>query len=265
MKVKIRSLITAPPGHSLVALDFSQAESWIVAHLAKDPNMIHHLTHGDIHRETAARALFSVDPKDVTPTMRYAAKQCNHAFAYRMGPERATQVINKYSDKPPYLVVSTKETKEFQRKWLQYYRGIQNWWLEIDECAARSRTITTTYGRKRFFAGQYGPELFKEMTAYEPQSTVADHCNGRVHPKLGARGGVNGVYIRFVKTGIANIINQSHDSIIVECRKQDAFGIAHGLVEEMRRPLIVKEQEFTIPVDVEVGERWGELEKINVS
>lgn len=264
MKVKLRSFLTASPGHVLISMDFSQAETWVVAYLANEPSMKHSLKTSDVHRDTAAFALFNCRPEDVTPVMRYTAKRCNHALSYRMGPERAAQVINSDSDAPPYLVVTNKQTKEFAAKWLQYYKGINNWWLAIDECMARNRTIITTYGRKRVFFGQYGKELAKEMTAFEPQSTVADHCNGRVHPQLNIEGGLRGIYNHIVVPKLGSIVNQSHDSVIVETPLRLASECAAIMYKEMYRPLIIKDEQFYIPVDCEMGERWGELQEVEI-
>ena len=222
------------------------------------------LLRGKFHEDTASKALFQVPESDVTKEMRFCGKQCNHAFSYRMGAERAAQVINKYSDKPPYLVVSTKETREFQAKWLQYYKGISTWWLSIDEVMSRNRILVTAYGRKRKFYGQFGKELAKEMTAWEPQSTIADHANGAVCDLLGIEGGVKGVYKELEKHSMGHIINQSHDSIIVECLSANKEYCIEVMIKQMKRPLVVNGQTFTIPVDIEVGERWGEMEKVTI-
>ena len=282
MKISIRSMIQAPKDKVLIAFDLSQAESWIVAFRANERNMKQALLYGDIHTETAGNALFYANTGcphtwtskikgeiwscplcqlEVTKLMRYVGKRYNHASAYRMGAERAAQVINKDSDKPPYFTVTVKESKVFSESWHNYY-NLKPWWGNIEEQLSRTRTITTTYGRERMFFAGWGNELFKEATAFEPQSTVGDHFNGMVHPDLGIRGGLKEVHKQLVKPyDDHRIVNQSHDSAILEVPKVIAKDLFEPIKNLMLRPLVINNEEFTIPVDLEWGERWSEMEK----
>jgi DNA polymerase I-like protein with 3'-5' exonuclease and polymerase domains len=282
MKIAIRSMVLAPPGKTLIAFDLSQAESWIVAFLSNERNMKQALQFGDIHTETAGNALFhantgcphtwAVTTKgelwtcpncglEVTKLMRYVGKRYNHASAYRMGAERAAQVINKDSDKPPYFTVTVKQSKLFSEAWHNYY-NLKFWWSSIEQQLRTTRSIRTPYGRKRTFFAAWGNELFKEATAFVPQSTVADHFNGKTHPELGIRGGLREVHKQLVKPySDRKIINQSHDSAIIEVPKGDAQEMLEPIMKLMLRPLVINNEEFTIPVDLEWGDRWSEMTK----
>jgi len=258
-------MIVAPKDKLLVSIDLSQAETWVSAFLAKEPNMKNSLLTSDIHRDTAAY-LDNCPADKVTPTARYTGKRCNHALTYRMSYIRLAQVINKESDKPPYVVVSMPEAHRLYDKRHQLY-NLKNWWAQIEfELGQNARTLTTPYGRIRTFFMGWGQELFKEATAHVPQSTVADHLNGAIQPELGIEGGLITVYRKFVKKqNIIKIINQSHDSFICEIDTNLVDEIAPQLVNLIKRPLVVNGETFTIPVDCEVGERWGELEKRKVA
>ena len=98
------------------------------------------------------------------------------------------------------------------------------------------------------------------MTAWEPQSTVAYHANGMVHPELGIKGGFVEVDKQFVVTDIMKIVNQSHDSIVADVPRNRIDDVKEPVRLLLERPLVVNGEEFTIPVDVEIGEVWGELE-----
>lgn len=276
-------MVLAPKGKILVQCDLSQAESWIVAYRANERNMKQALMFGDIHTESAGNALFyndrscghkwvKLDPKiklwtcencqvTVDELMRYVGKRYNHASAYRMGADRAAQVINKDSDKPPYFTVTVKQSKVFSASWHSYFH-LKPWWDDIEAQLGRTRSITNAYGRVRVFFAQWGNELFKEATAYDPQSSVADHFNGKTHPELGIKGG-----LREIKKQLVNpypdhkLINQSHDSAILECPLSIGLEMAARMKALLMRPLVIRNEEFTIPADAEWGERWGELEK----
>jgi DNA polymerase I-like protein with 3'-5' exonuclease and polymerase domains len=273
-------MIVAPKGKVLVSVDLSQAESWVVAHLAREPNMQYSLNKSDIHTDTAA-ALFYTDsycvhdwkktgdtyrctkcPVEVVKTMRYIGKQYNHASSYRMKPPRAAQVINKQSDKPPFVTVTLSESKLYSERWHKRY-NVKIWWAEIEQQLNQTMSLTTPYGRSRTFFAAWGDELFREATAYVPQSTVADHFNGMVHPELGVVGGLIEIRKRMVLPYVDRaIINQSHDSCILEVPSIDGLDVAAELQRLVRRPLVINGVEFTIPVDGEIGERLGELEKV---
>lgn len=263
----IRGIVVAPKDHLLVNFDLAQAESWIVAYLADEPKMKQALLFGDIHRETAQHAFLEISDEEwekieskEKKLRRYTGKQYNHATAYRMGPYKAMEVINKRSDKPPYLTVTLAESKTYYQKWHSYYH-LDPWWASIESQLNQTRTLTTPYNRVRYFFGQWGNELFKEATAYVPQSTVADHMNGKVQSSLGIKGGVLEVKKQLHDKKALRIINQSHDSILNIIHKDVWKEVAEQTHKLLLRPLIVNGEELTIPVDCEVGERWGELKE----
>jgi hypothetical protein len=91
---------------------------------------------------------------------------------------------------------------------------------------------------------------------------VADHFNGKTHPELGIRGGLREVHKQLVKPySDRKIINQSHDSAILEVPKGDAQEMLEPIMKLMLRPLVINNEEFTIPVDLEWGDRWSEMKK----
>src|SRR5690606_13297796 len=188
-KFKIRSMFIPTPGYKFLAFDLSQAETWVVAHLSKDPIMIRALKESDIHSVTAAAIYFPSDPncdhfifsktdkgrlctgcgRILLETQRYIGKKNNHGNSYRQSPEMSTMSINSESDQPPYVTVTLKEVKSQHKKWHELYRGIKKWWNQIElNLEHNQRTLTTVYGRKRTFFDQWGPNLFKEATAFEP-------------------------------------------------------------------------------------------------
>lgn len=286
-KISIRSIFVAPKGKLLVQVDLSQAESWIVAYASGDQNMIHSLNHSDIHADTASSVV--VDPEnycqhvwlkandthtcincklEVIKPARYIGKRTNHASGYRMKAPRFVQVVNKDSDKPPYITITLNQGKLYQQRWHARYPNVSKvWWPDIEYRLNRDgRKLTTCYGRTRQFFQKWGDELFKEATAFEPQSTVADHFNGAIHPLLGIKGGLLEIYRQLIQPYPERcIINQSHDSCIVEVPKGEAREVGLEMQRLIRRPIVMNGVEFTIPVDGEIGERWGELEPLKVA
>lgn len=286
MKVGYRSIFVAPKGKLLVHTDLSQAESWVVAYLADEKNMKYALKHSDIHCQGGGAIFFlngcSHDWDKETRTckncnsvltkdQRYLAKRRNHASSYGMGPEKSMKVINADSDKPPYISITLKESEEQHKLWHAFY-NVKPWWNEV---LNKGRTMTTTYGRTRTFFDQWGDELERKKIAFEPQSTVADHFSGMIHPIVQKKGGLIEIYKQLIQPYFCDniwcthrechkIINMSHDSYILELPAENARDIGLQADELLRRPIVIKDEEFTIPTDSKIGERWdeGEMERL---
>jgi hypothetical protein len=256
--MKLRSYIIASSGNILIQVDLSQAESWVVAFLSKEPNMKNSLMNSDIHMDTAVFFFNKPAEKIDKQTERYTAKRSNHAFSYRMSPPRFVQVYNKDAVDLGIPFMTNKQAKLLNSRWLSLYSGIPNfWWPAIEAELGKTRSLTTPYGRFREFYDSWGMELFKKATAFVPQSTVADHFMGAIQDELGVEGGLKTLMQKWGDY----VINFSHDSCIADipiAAKDDYIADAIRLI---RRPLVINNEEFTIPLDVEVGERWGELEK----
>ena len=226
--------------------------------------MIDALQSGDIHN-TTARVIYDMLPnQDPTKEERYMAKKFNHSFNYGTSPFMITHMINVESINPPYLSITVARAKQMHEKMKLLYHEIPQWWLNIQQELNNSRLLRTPYGRKRRFYGQWGDALFKEAYSYIPQSTVGDHTIGMVQKEIGQEGGLAGIYKQVVKpsNGEVAAINTAHDSVIVECPIAMKDEVMHQVYHLLRRPLLVNGETFTIPVDAEVGERWGELDGI---
>ena len=260
MKYKLRSMIAAPKGKRLIACDLSQAETWVVAWLAEEVNMKHFLLTSDIHTETAC-ALFAKPKEDIIIEERYIGKQNNHANSYGMGPERQAQIINKRSDQPPYVTVAVSQCKRYSAEWHGLYTGIRVWHGTIKQQLSKNMTLTTPYGRRRVFFERWGEPLWKSAYAHIPQSTVSDHFHGCVQPELGIRGGLLEVY-KTICTPEIRLVNDAHDSCMLEVPSECAIEIGERVRSTLCRPVVINGEEVTIPVDLEIGERWGELEKV---
>jgi DNA polymerase I-like protein with 3'-5' exonuclease and polymerase domains len=268
----IRSIIKAPPGKILLSFDLSQAEAWVVAYLADEKTMKAVLNTGIIH-ELSARVIFEMEiPFDlsdseaiklgVSKDQRYLGKKMNHSCNYRTGPYMIAVTINKESDKAPYVTVTVRQTKIYHKRWTSFF-NLEVWWKEIENKLAIDRTLITPYRRKRTFLDQWGDSLFKEATAYVPQSTVADHMFGAVQPEIGIGGGLLGIQRKIIRESKDILmINTSHDSCLLEVPIGLEDEIIGAVKEQLSRPIMINGETFTIPVDCEKGERWGSLEKV---
>ena len=260
-KYAIRSMLRASPGYILLSLDLAQAEAWIVAYLANCRAMKEALSRPDEFgfHNTSSRAIFDI-PDTILPTkdQRYLGKKFNHSGNYGTSAMMISFMVNVESINPPYITLSVADSKRLHAKWKELYFEVPLWWESIQRDLATSRTLRTPYGRERTFYGQWGDSLFKEAYAYKPQSTVGDHCLGLTQDELGIPGGIRSIYKNLVPKGI-RILNTAHDSVIIECPVGTEKEVYAECYSYMYRPLVVNGETIHIPVDGEIGERWGEL------
>lgn len=263
-KYKIRSIIAAEKGKRLIACDLSQAETWIVAYLANDMKMKYALHNSDIHTETAM-FVFEKSFPHVTPDERYLGKRLNHANNYGMSYILFAHLINAKADEEPFLSISLAEAKRYMEGWHRLYTSVRPWWKSLEEELKRNnKTVSNLYGRARTFFGPLNSTTYRELYAFKPQSTVADHFNGQVQRENPVPGGLLKVWQVICKSGKSPDIklrNQSHDSCILSVPAESAEDILIEVMSYIRRPIIINEESCTIPVDGEIGERWGEMEK----
>lgn len=254
-KIPLRSIIRARDGCSLISVDLSAAEAWVVAYLARDLNMQRELAGGDLHKY-AASIIFQKPTTEITKEERYVGKKGNHSLNYRTSAGKLCESINKEG----IITVSLPQTKTYFERWHSAF-SVRMWWAEIDDKLRRDRTLITPYKRKRIFFGLWNDDLLKEATAYVPQSTVADHMNGAVQPELGIEGGLLTIYRDIILPSKEEIrmIQTAHDSVVLECPRPLISETSEQTVSILKRPLVVGGETFTIPVDCDIyPERWGE-------
>jgi len=87
----IRDCFIAPVGYRLLQLDYSQLELRVAAMLSGDPVMLRIFEEGvDFHRRTAeliCKAVWGIDPKDVTKAHRTVGKTINFGILFGIGDE----------------------------------------------------------------------------------------------------------------------------------------------------------------------------------
>src|SRR5674476_163417 len=266
MKLPIRSMIVAPKGYYLLSCDLAQAETYVVAWRSGNQKIKDALLYGDKKLGTdfhsiTARDFYSLGDKLPNETQRFIGKKGNHQCSYQGGWFKLMESINAESDEPPYVTVAASEAKGFHKKWTDL-SSLWQWWQEIEISIIETRTIRTIYGRKRTFYGAITKDgkIFKEATAYEPQSTIADHMLGAIQPELGIEGDLRSVYEKIIlpSKNEIRITNTAHDSAILEVPKGSINDIAERLIKLIKRPMIINGEEVTVPVDMEYGERWSE-------
>jgi len=142
---KIRSLIGAPPGWTLVEIDYSQVELRVVAELSGDPKMREvFLTGKDIHTNTAV-SISGKSEDDITKEDRKKAKPVNFGFVYGMGHFKFVD----YARDNYGVHMSQQEAKEYRKRFFEEYNYLPDWHEKQRRIARNFKQVRNLIGRLR--------------------------------------------------------------------------------------------------------------------
>jgi DNA polymerase-1 len=235
---RIRRAFIAEEGWLLVALDYSQIELRVLAHLSGDENLIRVFREGrDIHTETASW-MFGVPREAVDPLMRRAAKTINFGVLYGMSAHRLSQE----------LAIPYEEAQAFIGRYFQSFPKVRAWIEKTLEEGRRRGYVETLFGRRRYVPDLEARvksvrEAAERMAFNMPvQGTAADLMKlamVKLFPRLEEVG--------------ARMLLQVHDELVLEAPKERAEAVARLAKEVMEGvyPLAVP-----LEVEVGIGEDW---------
>jgi len=244
---KVRNGFIAGKGNVLLAVDYSQIELRIVAHMAKDEAMLAAFrADEDIHATTAG-AIYGIPPGEVTKDMRRHAKAINFGLIYGMsafGLTRSTE-----------LTLSEAET--FVKTYFEKFPGVKKYLDGIRKQAAEQGYVETLLGRRRYF-----PALQSKQNVQMKNREEREAINA---PIQGTAADIMKIAMLKIIPAIQNadlkakVLLQVHDELVLECPKSE--------LEETVR--IVKETmgnayPLDIPLSTEAryGKNWGEMKVI---
>jgi DNA polymerase I len=244
---EIRRAFVAPPGAVLLAVDYSQIELRVMAHMSGDETLIQAFRdEQDIHRATAA-AVYGIGLDDVTYEQRSFAKRVNFGLMYGMGPFR----LARDSD------LTLAEAETFIETYFQRMPGVRQYIEDTKKRAQEQGYLLTLLGRRRDFpvlkAGATGQRAQGELRAainMPIQGSAADILKlAMLHldRELGrARSG-------------ARMILQVHDELVLEVPEGETRAIVELVVETMEAayPLIIP-----LKANAAVGRDWFAMEEL---
>jgi DNA polymerase-1 len=142
----VRGAFITPPGMTLLAVDYSQVELRIMAHVSQEPTLIEAFHQGqDIHATTAA--LVNGIPLDqVTKDMRGFAKRVNFGLLYGMGAFRLARDSN----------LTLAEADAFIKAYFKRLPRVRDYLDKAKRLAATEGYLTTLFGHRRYFPALQG-------------------------------------------------------------------------------------------------------------
>ena len=275
---QIRDAFVPAPGNVFVNADYSQFELRLAAVMAGEKQMIEDFNADvDIHAKTAAE-VYDVPIDEVTPTQRRRAKVVNFGVLYGMSQHGLAAAAN----------MSYGEAQHFIDEYYRIRPHIKEFMERTIRQAHGDGFVQTLFGRRRptpdvrsnNFAVRSAAEraaanmpiqgteadLMKlAMLAVEkrlmpaadpdllPSETGKFEKNEFALPERQVSSGSKS----HKNISLGHQILQIHDSIMVECPRQNAEIVSKMLVETMEN--IYPQLGIKLKVDVKIGNNWGEV------
>jgi DNA polymerase-1 len=243
---QIRRAFVAREGWQLLAVDYSQVELRVLAHISGDPTMLSAFARGeDIHASTAA-AIYGVPLAEVTSDQRRVAKMTNFAISYGVtgyGLSERTEL-------------TPEEAEVFIQTYFKTYPKIKEYIDTTQNQAREKGYVETLLGRRRYFHElRTGARVHRNVreAAYRMainapiQGTAADILKEamiRLWRELQAR------RLR------SRMILQVHDELVLEVPDDELREVTPLVVETMEGAF---DLDAPLKVDAKVGRNWLDM------
>lgn len=245
----IRNLfVPVKEGNVFVQSDYSQAELRVLSFLAGDTYFrdIFNAGDTDLFDELTPVLYPRLPPKHLVPKEEWKEVRIRvKAFVYGLGYGRGHESISEE------LKISSSEGLTLKRNFFSVIPEIVAWQKGVHEQVRSGQDLVTPFGRHRRFhliTEQNWHEIKNEALAFLPQSTSSDTCLGAM------------VHVRRDLRGIGWVRNIVHDSILAECRAEDASMVAalmdRRMLESAQR---VVGDYVKFATESKVGLTWGEV------
>lgn len=200
----VKTAFSAGEGSVFLAVDYSQIELRLLAHLSGDEHLVRAFNEGeDFHAETAAR-VFGVPVSEVTPDLRSRAKAVNFGIVYGQQAYGLSQSLR----------ISVAEARDMIDRYYEAYPGVRTFLDNVVARAKQTGYAETMYGRRRHIP---------ELKAKNPQLRGFGERTAMNHPMQGAAADIIKIAMARVSRRLeeegfaAHMILQVHDELDFEC------------------------------------------------
>lgn len=200
----VKTAFSAGEGSVFLAVDYSQIELRLLAHLSGDEHLVRAFNEGeDFHAETAAR-VFGVPVSEVTPDLRSRAKAVNFGIVYGQQAYGLSQSLH----------ISMAEARDMIDRYYEAYPGVRTFLDNVVARAKQTGYAETMYGRRRHIP---------ELKAKKPQLRGFGERTAMNHPMQGTAADIIKIAMARVSRRLeeegfaAHMILQVHDELDFEC------------------------------------------------
>ena len=243
----IRKAFVAEEGNFLVAIDYSQIEMRVAAHMTGCKSMIDLFLEGrDIHTETASQ-IFGVPVDEVTSWQRYPTKTMGFGVIYGLTPHG---LFNQMSQEG-LEDWDEKACERFIKEYYQLRPELETWQNQTRAFAGKHGYVSDMFGRLRYI-----PEMLCPVKRYRS-------AGERQAINMPIQSTAQGILkTAMVKMHQANYhhpyawLLQIHDELMFEVEAVHAVQFVEWAEQIMESAV-----KLSVPINVEakMGTNWGEM------
>ncbi|WP_333796752.1 DNA polymerase I [Rheinheimera sp.] len=240
---RIRQAFIAAPGKRILAVDYSQIELRIMAHLSQDKALLDAFAQGlDIHRATAAE-VFAVPLNEVTTEQRRRAKAVNFGLIYGMSAFGLARQLD----------ISRSEAQHYVDTYFARFPGVLAYMENTRAQAHQAGYVETLFGRRLYL-----PEINSKNMARK---------KGAERAAINAP--MQGTAADIIKNAMLAVDHwlqqqdQSKISMIMQVHDELVFEVDAGLLPEFQQQIVSLMQQaakLDVPLLAEAGSglNWDE-------
>jgi DNA polymerase-1 len=247
---QIRRAFVASRAHTLLAVDYSQIELRVVAHVANDKTMIKAFNEDqDIHSTTAA-AVFGADINNVTSEQRRRAKAVNFGLLYGMSPFGLTRATD----------MTLAEAENFVDAYFENFPGVRDYIENVRAMAAEQGYTETLLGRRRYF-----PQLSKDGQPAPAQVRARAEREAVNSPIQGSAADIIKLAMIALPSALdkarlgADMLLQVHDELVFEVPKKELEKTAQVVQDVMQSAYKLK---VPLKTDAKFGQNWEQMKPL---
>ncbi|WP_404970281.1 DNA polymerase I [Vibrio campbellii] len=240
---RIRQAFVAPTGYKILAVDYSQIELRIMAHLSGDQALLDAFRDGkDIHAATAAE-IMGVSIEDVSSEQRRRAKAVNFGLIYGMSAFGLAKQLG----------IPRGEAQAYMDKYFERYPGVMQYMEDTRSAASEQGFVETIFGRRLYLPEIQSRNGMRRKAAERAainapmQGTAADIIKKAML--------LVDQWIQEEGNGRVKLLMQVHDELVFEVEESSLSEI-----ESKVQNLMESAAELKVPLVAEAGhgDNWDQ-------
>ncbi|PMK01063.1 DNA polymerase I, partial [Vibrio sp. 10N.261.55.A7] len=240
---RIRQAFVAPHGHKILAVDYSQIELRIMAHLSGDKALLDAFQQGkDIHAATAAE-IIGVPIEEVSSEQRRQAKAVNFGLIYGMSAFGLAKQLG----------IARGEAQRYMDTYFERYPGVMQYMEDTRSAATENGYVETIFGRRLHL-----PEI-KSRNGMRRKAAERAAINA---PMQGTAADIIkkamllvDEWIQTQDSGRVKLLMQVHDELVLEVEES-----VLGEIESKVQQLMESAATLNVPLIAEAGhgDNWDQ-------
>ncbi|MGJ8667999.1 MAG: DNA polymerase I [Oceanococcus sp.] len=238
---RIRQAFVAEPGYRVVALDYSQIELRLMAHMSADPGMISAFQSGaDIHKRTAAE-VFEIPLDQVDSDHRRAAKAINFGLIYGISAFGLARNLG----------IGRQLAQSHMDRFFDRYPDVAKYMQKCKDQAAQCGYVETLFGRR----------------LYLPDINDRNGTRRQAAERVAINAPLQGTAADIIKLAMIriheNIADNNDVQMIMQVHDELVFEIRQNIVEQqivLLKAAMENVVELSVPLQVDgsEGDNWDQ-------